>query len=132
MWEGYSMPEKKSFEEYINLLKENEVINMQNPLCIDCNECCSMTAQLEDEEYFDLLEFIKTKEGKAIYQQGLNRIKRYFRQGTIYMMCPFTDEVTKKCRIYDIRPKVCRSFHCSTSTSPTTPKKYSIGNLFLE
>lgn len=130
------MAELKSFMEYMSEIQNPEVHNMKNPLCIKCNECCSLLARLTEEEYNGLVEYLSDGEGKKIYQQCWNKLKRYRRKGTIYMMCPFTDDDTKKCRIYDIRPKVCREFHCSHSKVikgelEDNVKHYAIFDLFF-
>lgn len=98
--------------EYLKNFKD-EVTNMHNLFCSNCNECCSLHTPMTKEEYITLQEYFQTADGKKILQQARNKVKRYIRKNTLYEMCPFTDDETKKCRIYDLRPTICKNFHCS-------------------
>ena len=106
--------ESKNLMEYLSESMQGKVTNMQNPTCLNCNECCSIQTIITREEYEKLSQYFKEdSEGKLIFKNATNRIKRAFRNNTIYLVCPFSDEQTKKCRIYDKRPKMCKIFHCN-------------------
>lgn len=107
--------------DYLNGLKEQSekgehAIDMNNPFCLNCNECCSMLTVLSPIEYEALLNYFQTEEGKAILKIAKNKVKRHWRKSIIYMMCPFTDDETKKCMIYSKRPCICKKYHCNKST----------------
>lgn len=127
------MAEQKKVIEYLDHLKNDTVTNMQNPTCIACNECCSLFVGLTKEEYQTILAFVQSKEGKSIYQRAKNKVKRYYRKGTLYGLCPFTDDTTKKCAIYAIRPFICRDFHCSTHGNADQSKQhpYHMADFFI-
>jgi Fe-S-cluster containining protein len=88
------------------------VVDLHNPSCVDCNECCSMGAMITPEEYKHLSHFLrKDKRGKEIYNSGLKLIIDHAKHNTLYYMCPFS--INKRCSIYNKRPEICRAFHCS-------------------
>ena len=61
-----------SQEEYIKRVFKNESIDFKNPLCNNCNECCTITAMITPDEYKKLNKFLKTK-GKSIYKDAVSR-----------------------------------------------------------
>jgi Fe-S-cluster containining protein len=94
--------------------ESKDIIDMKNPNCIDCDECCSILAPLSEDELDVIKKFLATKKGKEIYEKAKkNRTipAVLADQSTVNLICPFVDE-NKKCMIYDIRPEVCRLFHC--------------------
>lgn len=108
------MAEIKSFQDYMDDLEKDEDTDMNNPSCIACNECCTATATITMEEYKTLQEYFTTdKQGRKLFNIGKNKIKKHLRKGVIYMMCPLTNDENKKCSIYDMRPEICKLYHCS-------------------
>lgn len=101
----------------MNLMDKSkeDVTDMNNPLCLNCNECCSILTILSVKEHESLCEYFETEEGKKILKIARNKIKKHWRRSTIYMLCPFTDDNTKKCMIYDKRPTICKMYHCNKS-----------------
>lgn len=106
------MPFKKSsMNEFIKDGLKDQIIQMNNPNCVDCAECCSMGTELTDEEFQGLSKFLKKdKYGKFLYEYGVRIVWTYYKKGTIYWLCPFS--YNKRCRIYSKRPAICRNFHC--------------------
>jgi len=103
-----------SWDEYKKRHAEYNVIDMKNPSCKRCNDCCSMTAMITDEEYENILRYcMNHPKGREVHKRGAERLERYLKHGTLNAMCPFTTEDQRRCGIYFIRPKVCRDFHCS-------------------
>lgn len=95
-------------------LLDNKVIDMKNISCTHCNDCCTIFAMVTEEELESLKGyFFDSEEGKKILKRARNKVKRHLRQNSIYFFCPFTDDETKKCSIYNIRPKICKEFHCN-------------------
>lgn len=106
-----------SIADFIEDGLKDEVTDFNNPSCTNCNECCSMGVMLLPEEYKKLKKYLlNDNTGKTIYNDAVNRIKKYSKGGTIYWMCPFSNS-NKKCSIYNIRPSICRDFHCKKELS---------------
>ena len=109
-----------SQEEYIKRVFKNESIDFKNPLCNNCNECCTITAMITPDEYKKLNKFLKTK-GKSIYKDAVSRhIKLAKKYNCRNFKCPFST-LNKKCAIYSMRPAVCRNYHCTPSLNKLEP-----------
>jgi hypothetical protein len=83
-----------------------------NNYCIDgncsrCGECCSDFIPLLDNELRIIKEYVK-KHGVTAYK---NRAVYAY----IDITCPFYDAGKKECRIYPVRPSICRTFQCDKS-----------------
>jgi Fe-S-cluster containining protein len=49
---------------------------------------------------------------------------------TLNLSCPFRDDQAKKCKIYEVRPWICRRFMCNDKTPHTgTTKKLQVVNV---
>lgn len=72
--------------------------------CSRCGQCCSTLIPITNKE----LEAIKW------YMKENNlQIQDNFRDGNnIYDTCPLYDRVNKKCIVYPVRPRICRTFKC--------------------
>lgn len=104
---------KASMKEFLNDSLKDQVIDMKNPSCSNCNDCCSMGSMLLFKEYESLRKYFKKDAmGHKIYKEALNRIKKNTTPDTIYWMCPLSNS-SRKCSIYSRRPSVCRGFHCT-------------------
>ena len=128
-----------TFEEFLKDNMEGEIIDYNNPKCIDCNDCCSMGAVVTEKEYKKIKKYISTDvNGIALYKKGMEIVKRHLDKGTIYYKCPFSGEYSKKCGIYKIRPQVCKDFHCKKELNKQierpdyNPDNYTIMDLFFE
>lgn len=124
--------------EYLKQSVEDKTINMQNPTCIACNECCSMDVILTLEEHEKIEAYLHTPEGVIHFKRMKNKIKRYNHRGIVYGLCPFTDDTTKRCTIYEMRPSICRAYHCGLEDAvikenrKTHEKAKSIRDLFFD
>jgi Fe-S-cluster containining protein len=94
--------------------KNETIINYNNPNCDNCNDCCSMMANITQSEYDSIMAEINSN--KELERYVMDRIRNYkhklFNDSILNWMCIFSDK-DKKCKIYDIRPSICRDFHCS-------------------
>lgn len=110
------MGTKSSVSEFLQHQINGKVIDLKNPNCNNCNECCSLLSMITPEEYQFYLKYFSTdKKGREIFKQGVTRWVEISRKlNSFNMMCPFISK-TKRCLIYQIRPKVCKEFHCSPS-----------------
>ncbi|MGL4774522.1 MAG: YkgJ family cysteine cluster protein [Clostridium sp.] len=121
--------------EFIERALEDKVTDLDNPRCNNCNECCSYATILTEEEFKALKKFISTTAGKKIYQEAKRKHKaKAIKYRSINFMCPFSSK-TRKCMIYNLRPKVCRDFHCKESLNKLKKEHriatgYVIGDLF--
>ena len=82
-----------------------------NGECSNCGECCSNLLPLDDVEVRTIKRYIKKHRIKESHSGiPLN--------AEIDMTCPFLDNSkVHKCRIYHIRPKICRFFICNKKTN---------------
>ena len=88
---------------------EHGVYNFtENGKCTQCGECCSNFLPMTQEEIDTIKSYIK--------QHKIKECKRLFptAKETIDLTCPFLDMAKKaeKCRIYEVRPRICRDFIC--------------------
>lgn len=123
---------KATAEDYFNNIKEDKIKDMKNPNCIDCAECCTMTASITKKEYKEIKFYLK-KNKKAVLQVNkvIDNMNQTIKDGKIDLYCPFSEKETKRCIIYDVRPQVCRSFHCSSTIKNNSKKIRSKGTLII-
>lgn len=127
-----------SAKEYLDGFSDRETIDMNNPSCNNCDECCCCTASITEDEFrFFLKFFSKNKEGKRIFKEAKAKYDERFKTGALNLKCYFLTK-NKKCRIYKIRPQICRDFHCKPSlmlkryTEEELQTGYTIRSLFVE
>lgn len=76
--------------------------------CSQCGACCSNALPMSKEEIGKIRKYIK--------ENNIKEYKRVFplKNPTINMTCPFMDDSKQKekCRIYPVRPEICRQFIC--------------------
>jgi Fe-S-cluster containining protein len=97
-----------------NFGKDKTQLDYSNPNCVDCNECCMMMVALTRYEFESILYRIrhdKELESKLIHTIIEYKNKLIY-QNTVIWNCIFSDK-DKKCMIYDIRPQICKNYHCS-------------------
>jgi len=75
--------------------------------CSGCGECCADLLPLTVEEVQRLKTYAK-KHGLKAHTQAPFYIK-----DAVDFTCPFRNQIESKCDVYEIRPKICRSFICS-------------------
>lgn len=129
----------RTFKEFVDDNFEGKVVDLENPKCISCNECCSLATMITEKEYKKIKKYLTTDvNGIALYKRGKDLILRYRKQGTIYFKCPLSSEISKRCGIYKIRPQICRDFHCKKELNKTegrplyNEKGYTIADLFFD
>ncbi|MGL5717287.1 MAG: YkgJ family cysteine cluster protein [Paraclostridium sp.] len=129
----------RTFDEYIESFKKNEIIDYDNPKCIKCNDCCTLGASLTIKEYKDLKKYFATDiNGKILYANAKKLLIDHLEEGTLYMNCPFSSQETKRCKIYNRRPKVCKQFHCKSELNKLVDIKedgayeYTLMHLFFD
>ena len=69
--------------------------------CSNCGECCSDTLFLDDEEIKQIDDYLKE-----------HKVSQH-NTGKDNFICPFRNQLLKKCDIYEVRPYICRFFKCN-------------------
>lgn len=85
--------------------------------CSNCGQCCSNALPMSRKEVKTIKRYIKKHQ---IAEQRHNAM-----QG-IDMTCPFRNDVTKSCLIYEVRPEICRKFQCNNSFEYTAKCKFDL------
>lgn len=102
----------KSGVELVNDLLDNKTVDLKNPNCNNCNECCSALTIITTEEFEFYKKHFRSK-GKNLFKECMKKhIEKEVKNNAINLTCPFSSK-TKRCLIYNIRPRVCKEFHCS-------------------
>lgn len=71
--------------------------------CSRCGECCAATLPITENEEKKIREYIKA-----------NKVEpEFFQKGNdINLQCCFYDRENKICKIYEVRPSICRTYKC--------------------
>ena len=81
-----------------------------NGKCSQCGKCCSDLLPMSEKEIREIRRFIK--------KNGITECKHLLptENPCMDMTCPFldTDKKSEKCRIYPVRPAICRQFICDS------------------
>ena len=81
-----------------------------NGKCSQCGKCCSDLLPMSEKEIREIRRFIK--------KNGITECKHLLPTANpcMDMTCPFldTDKKSEKCRIYPVRPAICRQFICDS------------------
>lgn len=77
--------------------------------CSNCGECCMDGLPMSDKEF----KIIKRYVTKHNIKESINLIPS--NDITIDLTCPFRDPINKICKIYEVRPQICRNFQCNKS-----------------
>ena len=76
-----------------------------NHKCSGCGSCCTCMLPITKKELSVLKDYVKTHNIKPAYLSDYD-------PGTLHAFCPLLDPETKRCRVYEVRPFVCRNFKC--------------------
>lgn len=79
-----------------------------NGKCSNCGECCSNFLPVSDEEIRLIKKYVKKH--NIVHCSHTLAVSN-----EIDAICPFRDDVNKKCTIYKVRPEICRNFICCKS-----------------
>lgn len=85
-----------------------------NGKCTQCGACCSNYLPMTQKEVDVIHRFVK--------KHDIKEFKHLFpvSNDTFDMTCPFMDDSKQKekCRIYSVRPEICKQFICSKEKKP--------------
>ena len=88
----------------IDMPKEDKVINNTcNGKCSNCGQCCGLFIPFNDDDIDRIKKYVKANDIKQT-----NRINVL--TGVFNAHCCFLDTVNHKCKIYPVRPYVCRDY----------------------
>lgn len=74
--------------------------------CSRCGSCCSNYLPMTSKEIKEIHRYVKKHRIESVIRgNGLKAV--------LDKMCPFYDNAEKKCRIYAVRPYICRCFICN-------------------
>lgn len=77
--------------------------------CSCCGDCCSNRLPMNQEEISEIKQYIKMHDIKPTVRTSVLTARPI-----IDLQCPFLDETKAlKCKIYPVRPQICREFICS-------------------
>ena len=78
-----------------------------NGECSNCGQCCGDILHLSKNEIKRIDEYLKK-----------HKIDAYERSILVDYdnTCPFRDNKNKKCKIYEVRPDICRVFKCDKTS----------------
>lgn len=82
--------------------------------CSRCGHCCMPCVPITLDEYYTIKDYISKNNIEYVVPQPY--ITEDGKQ-ELDLRCCFYDKVNKKCKIYDVRPEVCRSYTCMLSSS---------------
>lgn len=92
----------------LNQLLNKEINNINvyscKGTCSKCGNCCTNFLPVTKKEVSKIKQYVKEKNIQAENRKFDNNI---------IMQCPFLNQKTKTCNIYEVRPFVCRNFLCS-------------------
>ena len=75
--------------------------------CSRCGECCASLLPITRAEEKRIREYIK--------DNNIEPEKFKVNNNSINLQCCFFDRTKKVCKIYKVRPSICRSFKCNKS-----------------
>lgn len=88
--------------------------------CSNCGQCCSNLLPMSMGEVERIRKYIK--------KHGIKEQRKNFAQG-VDMTCPFRDEANKKCRVYKVRPAICRQFMCNHTEEDIMKAKFDFHSI---
>lgn len=83
--------------------------NCVNGKCVGCGNCCTELLPMTLKEVETIRKYVKEHKIKPYSEIFFE----YNGIPSTNLMCPFRDLDTKTCRIYDVRPNICRKFKCN-------------------
>lgn len=98
--------------------------------CTQCGTCCSNYLPMTQKEIATIHRFVK--------KHDIKEFKHLFpvSNDTFDMTCPFMDDSKQKekCRIYSVRPEICKQFICSKEKKPFNGhwQQYSVVDMRVE
>lgn len=86
----------------------------KNHQCSRCGNCCTSLLPITRQEEKVIRNYIKRNDIKP---------EEYQLDNSINLQCCFYDRKNKCCKIYEVRPKICRSFKCDRNIDELEKEK---------
>lgn len=88
--------------------------NCNNHNCSRCGSCCALGVPITKEEENIIREYIKK-----------NNIEPeiLIKNNNFYLSCCFFDRKNHKCKIYPVRPSICKTFKCDRNKKKLEKEK---------
>lgn len=98
----------KQLAEVLEDMRNGTYDMTDNGVCTQCGACCSNLLPMTDKEIKRIRGYIKKHQVKE-YKHLIPAARI-----VADMTCPFMDDSKQKekCRIYPVRPEICRQFIC--------------------
>lgn len=80
--------------------------------CLQCGECCKVLKEVT----------ISKEEYQILKQYGSPTVKPYMDKYKMILPCVFQEE--GKCTVWDVRPCMCRMWHCGKQTEDDQIKSW--------
>lgn len=98
----------------------SNVVNLCNPdgTCSRCGNCCSDLIPLLPSDIKRIRCHLKTHPMEPVLHGYHEAQTEYL----VDLMCPFLNDETHACDIYDVRPAICRTYLCKTHCEQTQDK----------
>jgi Fe-S-cluster containining protein len=83
-------------------------------MCTECGSCCGALLPVSRKELDRIVEYVERNGVKPYVDRGP------WVQVEFDLTCPFLDRGKRrnKCRIYEVRPFICRVFNCHIEMNP--------------
>lgn len=81
-----------------------------NGECSNCGQCCGDILPLSKSDINKIDNYLKKHKIEPTPKNLLAPIDN---------TCPFRDEKNKKCKIYEVRPEICRVYKCDKTPEET-------------
>jgi hypothetical protein len=108
---------KISIVDYFNSVQKFEPVDLKNPKCINCNECCGIMVNISKFEMEKIKRFLRRNRGIVKKINSKNKILPLSNDIGLDLRCPFS--IDKKCIINSVKPEICEKFHCSPELCST-------------
>lgn len=79
-----------------------------NGVCSCCGQCCTNFLPMDYQEIDRIRRYIKKHNITATTTAA-----PYTSHISAMFHCPFRDDVNRRCTIYPVRPRICKSFQCN-------------------
>ncbi len=92
-----------------------------NGKCSNCGNCCGDLLPLSHKEIKTIKYYLRHHRDIKATPQDLT--------AKIDNTCPFRDNENKKCKIYEVRPRICSAFKCDYNQEDILKQRDLISNI---
>lgn len=92
-----------SLKEFWEDAKKGVYNFTQDGKCSCCGNCCSALLPVTNRELSEIKRYAKKKHIS---------ITKHNENVAFDLTCPFRDDESRICKIYSVRPQICRDFRC--------------------